>query len=140
MQMSKRDLLALSAKTGQHFSPDVLKSATAESKHKNQITVVDNIKFASKWEAEYYGQLKLRVRAGEISGLTVHHAFDLAVQGVHITRYVADFVFIERGIRVVHDTKGSSKGGAYDLFRVKARLMKAVLGIDVVEVRRPDRG
>lgn len=136
MRMSRKDLAAISAKTGQHFDANDLGDAKAESKYRNKSVVIDNICFASKHEAEHYQFLKIRQRAKEITSLTVHHTFTLEVQGVFITRFIADFVFLENGKRVVHDTKGASAGLAYEHFLVKKRLMAAVFAIDVIEIRK----
>jgi hypothetical protein len=136
MRMSKKELLAISAKTGQQFSEDDLKGAKGESKHHNKFTVIDNITFASKIEADHYCDLRLLLRAGKISNLEVHKKYGLTVSGVGITNYVADFVFTENGRTVVQDTKGADKGLAYEMFLIKKRLVLACYGIEVEEVRR----
>lgn len=46
-------------------------------------------------------------------------------------RYVADFVWEEGGKTVVADVKGV----AVDVYKVKRHLMKAVHGIDILEIR-----
>lgn len=121
-------------------------------KYRNEPTVVDGIKFASKKEADRYAELKLMERGGMIRDLRTHERFNLEVNGVDICAYIADFAYFKndgsvnaaiRGLdlpgaatMIVEDVKGrkSSKDVAYRLFTAKKRLMKAVLGIDVVEV------
>jgi hypothetical protein len=41
------------------------------SKYRNVPVTVDGIRFASKREAAYYCELKLREKAGEVSGLSL---------------------------------------------------------------------
>ena len=48
--------------------------------------------------------------------------------------YIADFVYIENGKKVVVDTKGCKSGAAYDLFVIKRKLMLYVHGIRVKEI------
>ena len=48
--------------------------------------------------------------------------------------YIADFVYIENGQKIVEDTKGCKKGAAYDLFVIKRKLMLWVHGIKVKEI------
>jgi hypothetical protein len=60
--------------------------------------------------------------------------FDLKVNDVHVTNYIADFAYhdAETGERVVEDVKGMSTAE----YRIKKALMLACLGIEVREVRR----
>src|SRR5262245_16320678 len=73
-------------------------------------TVVDNIRFASKKEANRYSELKLLERAGAIRGLQLQVKYPLKVHGLLVCSYVADFNYDEQlhGVwfRVVEDTKG----------------------------------
>lgn len=48
--------------------------------------------------------------------------------GIHLTDYIADAVFFEGQKRVVYDSKGFETPE----FKLKKRLMKALLNIDVV--------
>lgn len=68
--------------------------------------------FDSKMEAEYYQILLLRLRAGQISDLTLQPEFTLlesfkrngkTVRGV---KYKADFMYQENGKTIVVDVKG----------------------------------
>lgn len=63
---------------------------------------VDGIAFASKKEATRYAELKMLVRAGRISNLTIQPRFPLYA-GIF---YVADFQYIEDGLTIVEDVKG----------------------------------
>ena len=67
--------------------------------------------FASKREAHRYRELRLLERSGVITGLECQVAFELqapASTGTLATvgRYIADFVYIENGRKVVEDAKG----------------------------------
>lgn len=72
-------------------------------------------------------------RAGRIQGLQCganQRSFPLVVNGILITRYRADFTFIRDGALVVEDVKGFRT----DKYKLKKLLMKAVYGIDIVEI------
>lgn len=106
------------------------------NKYRNKKVEVDGIKFDSKKEARRYSDLLLLQRAGEISELVLQPRFSIWVGGVHVCDYIADFTY-KRGEDVlnnfvVEDVKGQKNGGAWRVFRLKQKLMKAVHGIDVV--------
>ena len=99
------------------------------SKFGNRRTEVDGLAFASKREARRYLDLREQQRAGRISDLRTQVEFPIAVNGVAICVYIADFVFLRDGVQVVEDAKGCRT----DVYKLKRRLMEA-FGIDVVEV------
>lgn len=96
-------------------------------------TVVDGITFDSKREAQVYGELKLREKAGEIYDLEIHPKYELDVLGTVICKYTADFCFYEvdhpNAFRVV-DVKSPPTARKRD-FIMTRKLMKACHGIDV---------
>lgn len=96
---------------------------------------LDGITFDSKAEAHWYNILKLRERAGEVHGLKVHPKFILAEpEGQRKLTYSADFSFWdsrEKRLRVI-DVKGVET----QAFKIKRKLMKALLGIEVEIVRK----
>lgn len=101
------------------------------SKYHNVITEVDGIKFQSKKEAEYYGKLKIRKRAGEILDFERQKVYKIFVKGELICKYIADFVVtFPDGIVVVIDVK-SVATRKNPVFRIKQKLMQAVLGIKI---------
>ena len=102
----------------------------APSKWRNVRTTVDGIQFASQREARRYAELKIELRAGEITDLKLQKRFALRVNGIHVCDYVADFVYHRKGIRVVEDAKGK----ATDVYRIKRALMRAIHGVEIVEV------
>lgn len=107
------------------------------SKHGNRKTEVDGILFDSKHEAYVCDQLRLRVAAGEIFALKLQVPFLLEVNGQKVCKYIADFVYDEyRGCHsylVVADAK-SEHTKKLPVYRLKRALMKACLGIDILEL------
>lgn len=99
------------------------------SKYKNVRTEVDNIKFDSTKEAKYYGILKLRKAAGELT-FERQVKYDFVINGVLVCSYVADFVLQFPGYKLVVDVKGMRT----PIYKLKKKLMKAVYGIDITEV------
>jgi uncharacterized protein DUF1064 len=95
-------------------------------------TVVDNIRFASKREATRYRELRLLEQAGEIAMLKCHPRFELLVNGQDCGDYVGDFWYFDRrsGRAITEDTKGV----ATPVYRLKRKLVKAIHGVDIVEV------
>ena len=83
-----------------------------KSKYSSAKTDVDGIRFDSKKEAEFYAELKLREKAGEISHLRLQPRYLLQKAFKHEGKqyremeYVADFEYIENGETVVVDVKG----------------------------------
>lgn len=104
-----------------------------------QKTEVDGITFDSKREASRYCELKMMQRAGEISDLELQPVFRLEVPDARvggfmfICRYIADFRYLKNGEVVVEDAK-SPATAKLEVFRLKKKLMRALHGIDVVEV------
>lgn len=83
-----------------------------KSKYSSAKTDIDGIRFDSKKEAEFYAELKVRERAGEISRLRLQPRYLLQDAFKHEGKqyreieYVADFEYIENGETVVVDVKG----------------------------------
>lgn len=100
------------------------------SKYRNVRTTVDGISFASRREANRYAELVIELKAGEIEQLILQKPFSLDVNGIHICDYIADFVYRRKGKQVVEDAKGKR----LELFKIKKALMRAILGIEVVEI------
>lgn len=108
------------------------------SKYGAQKTTVDGIEFDSKAEAKRYGELRLLERAGKIKNLERQVRYDLEVNGVKIGFYKADFRYWDQASsqHVVEDVKGMRT----PVFAMKAKLMKALHGIEVVEISKRGRG
>ena len=106
----------------------------ARNKFGAKKTVLDNITFASRAEAQRYAHLKLLLRIGEITDLELQPSFDLVVNGHKVCRYIADFRYRETatGETVVEDVKSAPTRTPE--YRIKRKLMAALFGIDVREV------
>ena len=112
------------------------RSGPGGAKYGNKKTVTpDGVKFDSLAEARRWGHLCMQLRAGEITELRRQVAFEL-VPGVKFAdakrtkpaiRYVADFVYVEKGEEVIEDVKGVLTTE----FKLKRHLMKALLGLEV---------
>jgi hypothetical protein len=90
-------------------------------------TIVDGIKFDSKFESTRYQELKLLERSKAITGLQRQIKFELIPKqkGEQACVYIADFVYFENGKPVVEDTKSpvTVKEHAYI---IKRKLMKQI--------------
>lgn len=100
-----------------------------QHKYSAQATEVDGIRFASKREARRYQELKLLEYAGGIGGLELQPRFPLVVNGVKVGVYVADFQYEENGEIVTEDCKGVRT----QVYRLKAKLVRALYGIQIRE-------
>lgn len=111
----------------------------AGSKYRNQTVLCEDGRFDSKAEYAFWCQLKLLEREGRVANVRRQVVFEL-VPGVVLAnrrrppiRYVADFVYqdCQGATEVVADVKGMLT----DVYRLKRHLMKAVHGIDIVEIK-----
>jgi hypothetical protein len=68
-------------------------------------------------------------QAGAIKNLQLQVPYDIVINGVKITRYVADFVYEEKDQQIVEDSKGYKTAE----YKMKRLLMWAVLGIEIIE-------
>lgn len=99
-----------------------------KSKYNAKKTYVDGIKFDSRREAAYYGELKIRAKAGEITDLKLQPSFvlqkgfrDKTGKKHQPIKYIADFSFIENRELVVVDVKGLET----PVFKIKRKLFLA---------------
>jgi len=135
--MRRRNMPSSSSNSRNTSTPNSLTSPSKKpSKYRAKKVELDGLVFDSKKEAARYAHLKILQRGGEISDLQIHPRYELKVKGQLICRYIADFSYIPKDAkgphqRVVEDVKGMKKGGAWDIFRIKAKLMKAIHGVDV---------
>jgi hypothetical protein len=90
-------------------------------------TEASGIKFHSRREAKRYMDLRMMEEAGEIKDLKRQVVYPIEVNGMKVCEYVADFVY-EKGEIVVEDAKGYRT----EMFNLKAKLMKAVHGVEVL--------
>lgn len=105
----------------------LLKATPAKrGKYGAKPVTIDGIWFASTAEGKRYRILKLLESQGHISGLKLQEKFELlpavTVRGKRIraVHYIADFSYVESGIRVVEDVKGVETA----VFRLKRNLFQ----------------
>lgn len=106
MQMSESDYAEYLKRTGK--SPEKMPEKK-KSKYNARKVNVDGICFDSQKEANYYCQLKLLLRAGEIAGFCRQPRFVITggTDGAAGTEYVSDFViFYPDGTYRIVDVKG----------------------------------
>ncbi len=109
----------------------------ARAKYGNKKVTIDGKKFDSKAEGARYVELKRLQEGGVISGLKTQEEFALPVNGALICKYRADFCYVDSdGNRVVEDVKG---GPVTPVYTLKKKLMKAIHGIEIKEVRKVRR-
>ena len=101
-----------------------------KNKYRAQPVVTEEGRFASKKEYADWCALKLREKAGLISHLERQVKFPLSVNAQLVTTFIADAVFFENGKRVVVDSKGVQT----PVYRLKKKLMRALLNIEVQEI------
>ncbi len=91
----------------------------------------------SAMEARRCNELHVLQEGGLISGLEAHPQprYDLKVNDVHVCHYLPDFRYFDNergGAEVVEDVKGFATAE----YQLKKKLMKAIHGIEVEEVRK----
>jgi hypothetical protein len=99
------------------------------AKFGNVWTEVDGIKFQSKAEANYYGKLKILLRAGKIKDFKRQVVYRIVVNSVFICSYRCDFlIFYNNGTHSIIDVKGEATENLY-VFQIKKKLLFACYGI-----------
>lgn len=102
-------------------------------KYLNKKVTVDNIVFDSKKEATRYQELVLLQKFKKISQLILQPQFQITINDIKVCKYIADFSYLENGELVVEDVKSEYTRGL-PLYRLKKKLMKAALGIEIKEI------
>lgn len=113
--------------------------APAPSKHGNQKTLIAEGEVVdSKKEARRRKELRLAGRGGFITELAFQVEFYLGIHKddeghEHVCKYIADAVYVDaKGVKHVEDTK-SAHTRTLPVYRLKKRLMKALLGLEIEE-------
>jgi len=120
------------------------KTDVAKAKYRNVKVTIDGLTFDSKHEAHRYQELRLMQMGGQVKSLELQVVMPLVVNGLKVCEYVADFVYMEKVPHrepeewrlVVEDAKGHRT----DVYRLKAKLLFAVRGIEIRETRRRIKG
>ena len=105
---------------------------TPRAKYGNRKTERDGIRYDSAKESRVLADLETLERAGHIRDLRRQVKFAIVIDGIHICDYVADAVYMDGARRVVVDVK-SEATRKLPVYRLKRKLMAAVLGIEVEE-------
>lgn len=107
---------------------------TKRRKYGNRKKTVNGIEFDSGKEAARYIELQFMRKAGLITDLRVHPSYEIVVCGARVCRIVPDFEYrvVDDGELVVEDVK--SEPTMTRLYRLKKRLLKATLGIEIREI------
>jgi len=110
------------------------------SKYNAKKVTMFGITFDSKKEADRYLELRAMFDAKKIICLRTQVPYVVIEKTSKFreTKYYADFVYdliTESGpVLTVEDVKGYRKGVAYDLFKIKKKLMYLKYGIEVIEI------
>ena len=100
----------------------------ALNKYGAKRTKVDGLAFDSAGEARRWSELELLRRAGKITDLKRQVSYTLYGKGgTAVTKYRADFVYVEGGKTVVEDFKGVKPA----IFKLKAKLFRDNYGFDI---------
>ena len=91
-------------------------------KYRNQPTVIDGVRFASKKEGERYRILSLLESQGRIDNLRLQPRFALMVNGIKIGHYVADFQYDLSGKTVIEDVKSPATRTA--VYKIKKKILE----------------
>ena len=94
-------------------------------------TTVNGIRFHSKRESEHYLKLRRELLGGKISDLELQPSYQIAVNGMKICSYIADFRYNRDGVSIVEDVKGMDTSTS----KLKRKLVKALYGVDVVIIK-----
>jgi len=113
----------------------VLKDTKAPSKYKNHRFTDSEGSWDSKRERARWDQLRALETAGQIQELRKKVPYELVPASMKDGKrlrpivYIADFVYIENGQKIVEDSKGFRP----KLYLLKKRLMWEKYGIDILE-------
>lgn len=108
-------------------------AAPKRPKYGNRKVTIDGMVFDSKAEGARYCELKRHQEGAIIFGLKCQVPFSLEVNGHLICRYIADFEYLDiEGARIIEDVKGVRTRE----YSMKAKLMKAIHGITIKEIRK----
>ena len=106
-----------------------------ESKYLNVRKEYNGRVYHSKKEAKYAEKLDNEVKNGIILSYTPQVRIKIEINGFKICTYICDFVIENLSGELEYvDVKGSKYGAPYQMFSLKKKLVKAIHGIDIIEV------
>ena len=102
-----------------------------KNKYNNVKVTIGDLKFDSKKEASRFLVLKQLEQLKLIENLRLQVRYELKVNDFRVCFYIADFVYFDcqLGKEIIEDTKGVKT----DVYRLKKKLMKACLNIEIKE-------
>lgn len=103
-----------------------------KAKYRNTRCEHDGVRFDSLKERARWLQLLQMAKDGQITNLERQVAFPIEINGIPICKYYADHVYQQDGKKVVEDTK-SIITRKLPVYRLKKKLLKAVLGLEILE-------
>jgi hypothetical protein len=107
-------------------------SQVKSSKYHNKPTEQNGIQFDSCKEANRYQELLLLEKAGLVRNLELQPRYDLVVNGCKVGYYKGDFRYedVATGKSITEDVKGVRTA----VYMLKKKLVKALYGVDIIEV------
>lgn len=138
--VKRHNLRILMASKGKNTSKEI-KPQISQSRNKygNVKVEVDGVKYDSKKEAKRSAELETQQKLGIISNLerqvkfVLQPSFKFMGHTIREIAYVADFVYMENGNKVVEDVK-SPITRKNPIYKLKKKMMMYVHGIEVKEV------
>jgi hypothetical protein len=102
-------------------------------------TIIDGISFDSIKEGNYYSQLlqlkKAKNENDRVIEIELQPRFDIKINDKNIGFYKADFgITFADGTKKIIDVKGLKKGSAYQLFKLKKKIVEALYNIEIIEI------
>jgi len=91
--------------------------------------------FASRAEAKRFAELRLQERSGLITKLHTQVSYPVVINSFQVTKYIADFVYLKNGQRIIEDVKGDIKF-LTDVFKLKKKLIEAIYNVEILLIER----
>ena len=111
------------------------KKKTKRSREGNVPTEYNGIMYQSQKEANRAKHWDWMLQLGQIKYWKRQVPLKIEIGGIHITTYLCDFVAEYNNGKIRYeDCKGRKSGGPYQMFQIKKRLVKALLGIEIIEI------
>ena len=109
---------------------------TKQSKYKNKKIMYNGVKFDSKKEYAYYIKLKLLEESNKIQDLKRQVKYELQPsykfkgKTIRAINYIADFEYIENGVKHILDTKGFRT----EVYKLKKKMFEYKYNLEIEEV------
>lgn len=107
-----------------------------QNKYKNKKIIIDGHKFDSHKEGNHYIALKQLEKLGVIHNLELQKRYELQPsfklngKTIRSITYIADFVYIQDGVEIVEDVKGS-KYMETEAFKIKKKMFEYKYGKEI---------